>query len=219
MISIINTSLWNKQQLHTVTQHQYSDIVQSSWTCISLTQARVFCFFAGGCGISNSNWHMWQWKEEAMLCKIHMRDSKSHFWQDFLAYCTGPISVHLAMACVGCMFNSFSIFLFSLKQQQSLMKIIFSCIHFLIWPYPPKNNEKKKVFYTSKLYGLTGMQWQEIQPSDVGKMFNTTKSSTAMSCEKCSTQHKVQLSDVWKMSSTTWSTAKWCVKNVQHNKK
>ena len=25
-------------------------------------------FFSGGSGILNSNWHVWQWKEEAMLC-------------------------------------------------------------------------------------------------------------------------------------------------------
>ena len=49
-------------------------------------QAGVFCFFAGGSGILNSNWHVWQWKEEAMLSKIHTHDFKSHFWQDFLAY-------------------------------------------------------------------------------------------------------------------------------------
>ena len=36
------------------------------------------------------------------------------------------------------------------------MKIMFSCIHFPVWPYPPQNNEKT-VFYTGKLYGLTGM--------------------------------------------------------------
>ena len=48
-------------------------------TCISLMQARVFCFFAGGSSILNSNQHMWQWKEEAVLCEIHMRDFKSHF--------------------------------------------------------------------------------------------------------------------------------------------
>ena len=36
------------------------------------------------------------------------------------------------------------------------MKIMFSCIHFPIWPYPPQII-KKNVFYTSKLYGLTGM--------------------------------------------------------------
>ena len=41
------------------------------------------------------------------------------------------------MACVSCSFNSFSIFLLSLKQQQNLMKIVFSCIHFPIWPHPP----------------------------------------------------------------------------------
>ena len=42
-------------------------------------------FSAGGSGILNSNWHVWQWKEEAMLCEIHMCDFKSHFQQDFLA--------------------------------------------------------------------------------------------------------------------------------------
>ena len=29
---------------------------------------RVFCFFAGTSSILNSNRHVWQWKEEAMLC-------------------------------------------------------------------------------------------------------------------------------------------------------
>ena len=37
------------------------------------------------------------------------------------------------------------------------MKIVFSYIHFPVWPYPPKIMEKKNVFYTSKLYRLTGM--------------------------------------------------------------
>ena len=92
----------------------------------------LFCF-AGGSSILISNQHMWQQKEEAM-CKIHISDFKSHFQQDFLAYCTRPVSVHLAMACAGCSFNSFSVFLFSLKQQQNLMKIMFSCIPFPIWP-------------------------------------------------------------------------------------
>ena len=100
-------------------------------------QAGVFCFFAGGSGILNSTRHMWQCKEEAM-CEIHMHDFKSHFQKDFLAYCTSPVSVHLAMACVSCSFDSFSIFLLSLKPQQNLMKNVFSWIHFPIWPYPPK---------------------------------------------------------------------------------
>ena len=36
------------------------------------------------------------------------------------------------------------------------MKIMFWCIHFPVWPYPPKIMIKKKK-YTGKLYGLTGM--------------------------------------------------------------
>ena len=112
-------------------------------------------FFAGGSSILNSNQHVWQWEEEAVLCKIHLHDFRSHFRQDFLAFCARPVCVHLAMACVGCSFNSFSIFLLSLKQQQNLMKVIFSCIHFSIWPYLPPMIFKN--IYTGKLYGLTGM--------------------------------------------------------------
>ena len=70
-----------------------------------------------------------------------MHNFKSHF-QDFLAYCTRPVSVHLVMVSVSCSFSSFSVFLCSLKQQQNLMKIMFSWIHFPIWPYSPQNNEK-----------------------------------------------------------------------------
>ena len=55
-------------------------------------QAGVFSFFAGSNGMLNSNRHMWQWKEEAMLCEVHMHDFKSHFQQDFIAYCTKPVS-------------------------------------------------------------------------------------------------------------------------------
>ena len=115
-------------------------------------------FLAGGSSILTSKCHVWQWKERAMLCEIHMRDFKSHFWQDFLAYHTRPVSVYLAMACVSCLFDSFSIFLLSLKQQQN-MKIMFSCIHFLVWPYPPNF---LFYFFTCKLYGLTGMVvWEQ----------------------------------------------------------
>ena len=129
---------------------------------------RGLLFFAGGSGILNFNWYMWQWKEEAMGCEIHMHNFKSHIQQDFLAYCTRPVSVHLAMACVSCSFNSFSIFLLSLKIKINLMNVMFSYIHFPIWPYcpppPPQKKKikiiimKKKVFCTGKLYGLKGME-------------------------------------------------------------
>ena len=69
----------------------------------------------------------------------------------FLSLLHMPVSVHLVMVCVGCSFHSFSIFLLSLKQQQNLMKIMFSCIHFPLWPYPPQI-KIKTVFYTSKLW-------------------------------------------------------------------
>ena len=83
-----------------------------------------------------------------------MCNFKSHSWQDFLAYCTRPANVHLAMVCVSCSFNSFSIFWLSLKQQQNLMKIMFSCIHFPIWPYSPKI----MIFYYFILVNCMGWQ-------------------------------------------------------------
>ena len=89
-------------------------------------------------------------------CAEDMHDFRSHFWWDFLAYCTRPVSVHLAMACVGCSFDSFSVFLLSLKQQQNLIKMMFSCIHFPVCPYLSKIMIFY-LFYTGKLYGLTGM--------------------------------------------------------------
>ena len=116
-------------------------------------QAGVFCFFTGSSGILISTGMCGSGRKKQCCAKYaYMCNFKSHFQQDFLAYCTGPVRVHLAMAYVGCSFDSFSVFLLSLKQQQN----VFSCIHFPIWPYPPQNNEKN-VFYTSKLYGLTGM--------------------------------------------------------------
>ena len=82
-----------------------------------------------------------------------MHDFKSHFWQDFLAYCTRPIHVHLAMPCITYSFDSFSIFLLSLKQQ-NLTKITVSCIRFPIWPYI----EKKKWFLYFILVNCMGWQ-------------------------------------------------------------
>ena len=48
------------------------------------------------------------------------------------------------MAYVGCSFDSFSIFLLSLKQQQNLMKILFSCIHFEVWSLLLEKGKQKQ---------------------------------------------------------------------------
>ena len=71
-----------------------------------------------------------------------MHNFKSHFQWDFLTYCTRPVRVHLAMVCGGCSFDSFSFFLLSLKRQQNLVKIMFSCISFPIWPHLPQIMKK-----------------------------------------------------------------------------
>ena len=85
----------------------------------------------------------WQWHFEFQPARVAVEGRSSvvlntHARQDFLAYCTRPVSVHLAMACTGCSLDSFSVFWHSLKQRQNLMKIVFSCIHFPVRPYPPK---------------------------------------------------------------------------------
>ena len=68
-----------------------------------------------------------------------MHNFKSHFQQDFLAFCTRPVSVHFVMVCVSCSFHSFLIFLLSLKQQQNLRKIMFS-YPFSNMAISPQNN-------------------------------------------------------------------------------
>ena len=130
-----------------------------------------------------------------------MHDFKTHCWQDFLAYCSRPVSVHLAMVCIGRSFNSFSVFLFSLKQQQNLMKIVFSCTHFPILPYPPKIM-KKNVFYTGKLYGLTGMYIFEVNHVIKTK----TKLYTIVTVQHCGwwTFRAVKIQLCWQCNWKTW---------------
>ena len=118
-------------------------------------QAGVFCFFAGGSDIASSNRQAWQWKEGAMLCKIHMHDFKSHFQQDFLAYCTRPVSVHLVRACVGCSFDSFFNLFAQFKTTTKSHENYVFLYPFSHMTMSPQDNEKD-VFYAGKLYGLTG---------------------------------------------------------------
>ena len=63
------------------------------------------------------------------------------------------------------------------------MKTMFSCIHFPVWSYP-QNNENT-VFYTSKLYVLTGMHYAALslyslfnQSFIFSSLWDTDKSSS-----------------------------------------
>ena len=87
---------------------------------------------------------------------MHMHNLKSHFQQDFLAYCTRAVSVHLAMACVGCSFDSFSVFLLIFYTTTKSHENYVFLDPFSKMTISPQNNERKKphVFYTGKLYGL-----------------------------------------------------------------
>ena len=118
-----------------------------------LTQAGVFCFFAGGSSIFNSSWHVWQWKEEAMLCEIHMCEIKSHFGQDFLAYCQCAFGDGVYWLLVRQFFNFSAQFKTTKSHQNYVFLDSFS--NMAITPPPPP--PKKTVLYTGKLYGLTGM--------------------------------------------------------------
>ena len=110
-----------------------------------------------------------------------MRDFKSHFRQDFFGYCIGQsvcIWQWRTLAACSTVFQS----LLSLKQQQNLMKIMFSCIHFPVSipppppPPPPPPKGDFLIFYTGKLYGLTGMLFQYLQnewETETGLKFNS----------------------------------------------
>ena len=67
-----------------------------------------------------------------------MHNFKSHFQWDFLAYCTRPVSLHLAMVCVGCSFDSFLNLFAQFKTATKSHENHVSCINFPIWPYPPQ---------------------------------------------------------------------------------
>ena len=54
-----------------------------------------------------------------------------------------PVSVHLAMVCAGCLFNTFAVFLLSLKQLHENHIFLDS---FLSMAISPLNNEKNLYF-------------------------------------------------------------------------
>ena len=88
-----------------------------------------------------------------MLCKIHMRDFKSHFHQDFLAYCTRPVSMHLVIVCRLFIQQFFSLFA-QFKTTKSHENYVF------LYPFSnmtisPQNNDF--FFLILVNYGLTGM--------------------------------------------------------------
>ena len=91
---------------------------------VNLSPEFVNLYFPyAGQGLLFFRW--WQWHFEFQLAcvamegrsnvvLICMHNVKSHTQRDFLAFCTMPVSVLLAMECVGCSFDSFSVFLLNL---------------------------------------------------------------------------------------------------------
>ena len=111
-------------------------------------------FYAGGSSILNSNQHVWQWKEEAVLCETHLRNFKPQFWWDFLAYCTRAVSVHLAMVCVGGSFHVFSVFSLSFKTTTK-----FHEYYVFLYPFSNMAITSKKMFFLYFIL-INCMGWQ-----------------------------------------------------------
>ena len=134
-----------------------------------------------------------------------MHNFRSHFQWDFLACCTRRVRVRLAMACVGCSLNSFSVFLLSLKQEQNLMKIMFSCIHFPVWPYPPpppqimREKQQQQQQQQKQLYFILvkGTAWQVCYVLDA-------RSALYSSLYPLTTWRPRLMLPTWRRSDKTW---------------
>ena len=118
--------------------------------------------------------NVWRWKEEAMcgggrkkqcvavegrsnVCKIHMHSFKSHFQRDFLACCTRPVCAFGDGVCQLLIQQFFSLFAQFKTKTKSHENYVF------LYPFSnmaisPQNKEEN-LFYSSKLYGLTGMMY------------------------------------------------------------
>ena len=80
----------------------------------------------------------------------------SHFRQAFLAYCTRPVRVHLAMACIGCSFNSlFAQFKTTTKSHENYV---------FLYPFSSMAISHQFFFFFKKYYILVNwMGWQVCQ--------------------------------------------------------
>ena len=94
-----------------------------------------------------------------------MHNFKSHFWWDFLAYCTRPASVHLVMAFISCSFDGFSI---SAQFKTTKSHENYDFLHpFSSMAISPQNNEKKTYFILVNCMG-----WQICSVSSEGFVWN-----------------------------------------------
>ena len=95
---------------------------------------RGLLFFAGGSGFLNSNQHVWQWKEEAVLSAVRnslaqLQISLPTRFLSLLHKCAFGDGVSAARLTV------FQSFCSVKKKKKSHEFFLFSCIHFPIWIY------------------------------------------------------------------------------------
>ena len=130
-----------------------------------------------------------------------MQDFKSHFRQDFLAYCTRPVSVHLAMACIGCSFNSYSVFFAQFKTTTKSHENYVFLYPFSSMAIYPQNNDFFK-FYTGKLYGSTGMKTAGKKQNNQAHTYDKEESLTS----SITKVHSLSSYSEWRESrkSVTW---------------
>ena len=114
----------------------------------------LYCHYAGR-GLSFFRWYQRRFEFQAARVAVEGRSNvvvlNMHAQLQISLLCAFGDSVPHRLF-IWQFFNLFA--LFKLKQQQNLMKIRFSCIHFPVWPYPPpppppqkkREREKKKYF-------------------------------------------------------------------------
>ena len=116
----------------------------------------------------------WQRRFEFQLARVAVKGKSSDVQNThaqlkislptrFLAYCTRPVSVHLAMASVGCSFNSFSVFCSVLHNNKISWSLCFPVFIFQYGHIPPKSWKKQQLYFIQ----VNCMGWQvcnHVQP-------------------------------------------------------
>ena len=93
--------------------------------------------------------HWWQWRFEFQLARVAVEGKSSDvqnthaqlkisFPMRFLSLLHEASQCAFGNGVCRLLIQQFSVFLLCFIQQQNRMKLMFSCIHFPIWPYPPK---------------------------------------------------------------------------------
>ena len=168
-------------------------------------QARVFCFSLVAAAFWISTGTCSSGRKKQWCAKY----TKSHFRQDFLANYTRPVSVHVAVVCVGCLFNNFSVFLLCFTQHKTSWNLCFPVSIFQYGHIPPKIMKKN-------VEGIMNLIIRDIRDRlmltfPVSKKKNTEQ-LTEM--EKRTHQAPTEYSVIARHSKSQWLYHWWCKWNL-----